>query len=282
MNDTFLDRPVGAFDSGVGGLTVVQAMRELLPAEDILYLGDTARVPYGNKSPETIVRYARENLAYLRRHGVKAVVVACNTATAHALGVLQREADVPVIGVIAPGVEAALAATRNGRIGIIGTQGTIASGSYQRLLEETRPGVFILARPAPLLVSLVEEDWLSHPATRLILEEYLAPMREAQVDTVVLACTHYPLLKALAQEVLGPNVVLVDSAQNAAAALARKLNEARLGRPARAQAGLVTICTTDLPVHFPRLAERFLGGSVDAIRQVAVEARDDGPSATTR
>lgn len=276
MNESFLDRPVGAFDSGVGGLTVVQAMRELLPAEDIIYLGDTARLPYGNKSPETIVRYARENLAFLRRHGVKAVVVACNTATAHALGVLQREADVPVIGVIAPGVEAALSATRNGRIGIIGTQGTIASGSYQRLLEETRPGIFIIAQAAPLLASLVEEDWLSHPATRLILEEYLAPLMKAQVDTVVLACTHYPLLKALAQQVLGPGVVLVDSAQNAAAALARKLSETQLGRPARAQAGLVTICTTDLPVHFPSLVERFLGGSVDAIRQVAVEGRDDG------
>jgi glutamate racemase len=271
VNESLLERPVGAFDSGVGGLTVVHAMRELLPAEDILYLGDTARVPYGNKSPETIVRYARENLAYLRRHGVKAVVVACNTATAHALGVLQREADLPVIGVIAPGVEAALAATRNGRIGIIGTQGTIASDAYQGLLRQLRPEVFILARPAPLLVSLVEEDWLSHPATLLILEEYLAPMKEAGVDTVVLACTHYPLLKALAQQVLGPGVVLVDSARNAAAALARKLAETGLHRPARAAAGLITICTTDLPVHFPSLVRRFLGGQVDAIRQVSVD-----------
>ena len=139
MNDP-RDRPIGAFDSGVGGLTVVQAMRQLLPAEDILYLGDTARVPYGNKSPETIVRYSRENLAFLSRHGVKAVVVACNTASAHALAVLQKESDVPVIGVIAPGVEAALAATRNGRIGIVGTQGTIHSAAYQDLLRQLRPG----------------------------------------------------------------------------------------------------------------------------------------------
>jgi glutamate racemase len=271
MNDSLVERPIGAFDSGVGGLTVVQAMRELLPAEDILYLGDTARVPYGNKSPETIVRYSRENLAYLRRHEVKAVVVACNTASAHALAVLQRESDVPVIGVIAPGVEAALAATRNGRVGIIGTQGTIHSEAYQNLLRHSRPDVFILAEAAPLLVSLVEEDWLLHPATQLILEEYLAPMKAAQVDTVVLACTHYPLLKALAQRILGPGVVLVDSAQNAAAALARKLGATRLNRPARAQAGLITICTTDLPVHFSRLAERFLGQKIESIQQVSVD-----------
>jgi glutamate racemase len=262
---------IGAFDSGVGGLTVVQAMRQLLPAEDILYLGDTARVPYGNKSPETIVRYSLENLAFLSRNGVKAVVVACNTASAHALTVLQKVADVPVIGVIAPGVEAALAATRNGRIGVVGTQGTIQSAAYQNLLRQLRPGVEITAVAAPLLVSLVEEDWLEHPATRLILEEYFAPMKAAQVDTVVLACTHYPLLKPLAQAVLGPDVVLVDSAQNAAATLARTLSERGIARAESAAPGRITICTTDLPAQFSRLAERFLGGSVGAPRQVALE-----------
>jgi glutamate racemase len=270
VNESFSERPIGAFDSGVGGLTVVQAMRRLLPAEDILYLGDTARVPYGNKSPETIIRYSRENIAYLRGYGVKAVVVACNTASAHALSVLQKESDVPVIGVIAPGVEAALAATRNRRIGIIGTQGTIHSEAYQNLLRQLQPDVFILARAAPLLVSLVEEDWLSHRATQLILEEYLTPMKEAGVDTVVLACTHYPLLTPLAQRVLGPGVVLVDSAQNAAAALARKLEAAHLNRSARAGTGRITVCTTDLPVQFSRLAERFLGEKIEAIQQVSV------------
>lgn len=263
-------RPVGAFDSGVGGLTVVQAMRELLPAEDILYLGDTARVPYGNKSPETIVRYSRENMAYLRGYGVKAVVVACNTASAHALAVLQKESDIPVIGVIAPGVEAALAATRNRCVGIIGTQGTIQSGAYQNLLRQSQPDVVITAVAAPLLVSLVEEDWLSHPATQLILEEYLAPMKAAGVDTVVLACTHYPLLKALAQRILGPGVVLVDSAQNAAGALARQLEALGLNRAAGKPVGQITICATDLPPQFSRLAERFLGEKIKAIQQVAV------------
>ena len=263
-------QPIGAFDSGVGGLTVVQAMRAMLPAEDILYLGDTARVPYGNKSPDTIIRYSREIMAYLRSHDVKAVVVACNTASAHALSILQKEADIPVIGVIAPGVEAALTATRNGRIGVIGTQGTIQSDAYQSLLRKSRPGVVITAVAAPLLVSLVEEDWLSHPATQLILEEYLAPMKAAHVDTVVLACTHYPLLKSLAQRVLGPDVVLVDSAHNAAAVLARELKAAGLARIVGSPAGQTAICSTDVPAQFSRLAERFLGEKIKAIQQVAV------------
>jgi glutamate racemase len=270
MSASFCQRPIGAFDSGVGGLTVVQAMRELLPAEDILYLGDTARVPYGNKSPDTIIRYSREIMSYLRGKDVKAVVVACNTASAHALAILQKEAEVPVIGVIAPGVEAALAATRNGRIGVIGTQGTIQSEAYQNLLRLSRPDVVITAVAAPLLVSLVEEDWLSHPATTLILEEYLAPMKAARVDTVVLACTHYPLLKVLAQRVLGQEVVLVDSAQNAAAALAREMKRAGLNCLDRQEPGQTTICSTDVPAQFSRLAERFLGEKIRTIQQVTV------------
>lgn len=264
------ERPVGAFDSGVGGLTVVRAMRHLLPAEDILYLGDTARVPYGNKSPETIIRYSREIMAYLRGNDVKAVVVACNTASAHALAILQKEADIPVIGVIVPGVEAALSATRNHRVGIIGTQGTIQSEAYQSLLRRLQPETVITAVATPLLVSLVEEDWLSHPATQLILEEYLAPMKAAQVDTVVLACTHYPLLKPMVQRVLGPDVILVDSAENAAAALARRLEEDGLARSIGSHSGQTTICTTDLPPHFANLAGRFLGEKISDFRQVAV------------
>ena len=271
MNGNSEASPIGAFDSGVGGLTVVREMRALLPGEDILYLGDTARVPYGNKSPETIVRYSRENVAFLRDRGVKAIVVACNTASAHALGDLQKEAEVPIIGVIAPGVEAALAATRNRRIGIIGTQGTIQSESYQKLLLRYDSKIFIVAQPAPLLVSLVEEDWLSHPATRLILEEYLAPLKAAQVDTVVLACTHYPLLKELAQSVLGPDVVLVDSAENTASALVRELKALGLDHPPGRKGGIIRVCTTDQPRQFSRLAERFLGEAIEEIEQVTVD-----------
>jgi glutamate racemase len=167
-------------------------------------------------------------------------------------------------------VEAALGATRNRRVGIIGTQGTIRSQAYQDLLRRSEPQVVITAIAAPLLVSLVEEDWLSHPATQLILEEYLAPMKAARVDTVVLACTHYPLLKPLAQRVLGPDVVLVDSAQNAAAALARKLAAEGLERAPAEHTGQITICATDLPPQFAQLAERFLGEKARVIQQVAV------------
>lgn len=270
MSASERDRPIGAFDSGVGGLTVVQAMHRLLPAEDILYLGDTARVPYGNKSPETIIRYSRENMAYLRRYEVKAIVVACNTASAHALSVLEKESNIPIIGVIAPGVRAALAATRNQCIGVIGTQGTIQSKAYQKLLQQLRPEVVITAVAAPLLASLVEEDWLSHPATSLILEEYLAPMKSARVDTVVLACTHYPLLKDLAQKILGPNVVLVDSAENAAVTLADQLKALDLCRSEASHAGQINISTTDIPAHFSTLAERFLGEKIHVFSHVSV------------
>jgi glutamate racemase len=265
-------QPIGAFDSGVGGLTVVREIRSMLPAEDIVYLGDHARIPYGNKSPETIIRYAREIMAYLRGREVKAVVVACNTASAHALPILQKEADIPVIGVIAPGVEAALEATRNHRVGVVGTAGTIGSCAYQDMLRRLRPDVVITAVAAPLLVSLVEENWLSHPATQLILEEYFAPMKAARVDTVVLACTHYPLLKPLAQRVLGPDVVLVDSAQTAAFALAHQLAVCDLLSPDGA-AGHTEINSTDVPAQFLRLAERFLGEKIESIQQVNVEQK---------
>ncbi len=271
MNTPLCEQPIGAFDSGVGGLTVVQAMRELLPAEEILYLGDTARVPYGNKSPDTIIRYSREIMAYLGSKNVKAVVVACNTASAHALTILQDESDIPVIGVIAPGVEAALAATRNRRVGVIGTQGTIQSEAYQNLLRKSRPEVVITAVAAPLLVSLVEEAWLAHPATQLILEEYLAPMKAARVDTVVLACTHYPLLKLLAQGILGPGG---DSGRFRSKCGCRPWRNSWMGRACAVPSGCGRggprfARPISLP-QFSRLAERFLGEKITAIEQVVV------------
>ncbi len=276
--------PIGAFDSGVGGLTVVRAIRELLPLENIIYLGDTARVPYGNKSPDTIKRYSLEIDSYLEQQNIKALVVACNTASAHALNILQERAKVPVLGVIAPGVQAALAASHTRRIGILGTQGTIQSNTYQLLLRKLSPKVHIVANPAPLLVSLIEENWLDHPATRLILQEYLTPLQAAQVDTIVLACTHYPLLKPLAREILGPDVTLVDSAENLALTLARVLNENDLARqplspssdpdepipPQILDPGHTAIRVTDLSPQFKRLAEQFLGGSVPDLEQVTL------------
>ncbi|MGA0846666.1 MAG: glutamate racemase, partial [Luteolibacter sp.] len=215
--------PLGIFDSGVGGLTVVRAVQELLPSEDIIYLGDTARVPYGSKSPETIRQFALEDAAYLVDRGVKAIVVACNTATAHALPTLRERYPLPIIGVIEAGVEAAVADPDARRIGIIGTRGTIRSHAYQHALSQRRTGLMIHARETPLLVPLVEEDWLDHPATTLVLRSYLDPLVELQIDTLLLACTHYPLLVPTLQALLPSDVRMVDSASTCSEHLQREL-----------------------------------------------------------
>jgi glutamate racemase len=262
------NQPIGVFDSGVGGLTVVSAIQRLLPHEDIVYLGDTARVPYGNKSPETIIRYAQQDVQFLQSQNVKAVVIACNTATAQALSVVRERYPFPVLGVIEPGVQAALSATTSGRIGIIGTVGTIQSGAYQKALLAKRPELQITARATPLLVSLVEEDWLNHAATHLILAEYLAPLQSARIDTLVLACTHYPLLKGIIGTILHEGVRLVDSAENMALNLRERLQQDNLLREEEAHNGRVRIHVTDLSSQFVPLAKRFLGSRIGAIDQV--------------
>ena len=189
--------PLGVFDSGIGGLTVARALFERLPRESVIYFGDTARVPYGPKSPDTVRRYSAEILAYLLQRGVKALVVACNTITAQALAYLQERSPVPLVGVIEPGARAAVQATKTGTIGVIGTAGTVASGAYERAITAIRPGARVHARACPLFVPLVEEGWFDHPATELIAREYLEPLRRAGVESLVLGCTHYPLLKPL-------------------------------------------------------------------------------------
>lgn len=266
------ERPIGVFDSGVGGLTVVNAIQRLLPHEDIVYLGDTARVPYGNKSPETIIRYAQQDVQFLQSQNIKAAVVACNTATAHALDAVRQSYPFPILGVVEPGVEAALAATVNGRIGIIGTVGTIQSGAYQKALLTRRPDLQLTAQATPLLVSLVEEDWLTHAATQLILAEYLAPLQAARIDTLVLACTHYPLLKGIIRTILGEEVKLVDSAENMALALQSRLKQEGLLREGVQHAGRTRIHVSDLSPHFAPLAKRFLGGRVGAIDRVRLDS----------
>ncbi len=261
--------PLGVFDSGVGGLTVARAIREALPQESILYLGDTARVPYGNKSPETVLRYAREDCAFLLSRGVKAIVVACNTASAHALPALQQEVPVPIFGVVEPGVAAALAATRSGRIGIIGTQGTIGSGAYQERLLRSRPDLILHACATPLLVPLVEEDWVGHVAARLVLEEYLAPIRAEGVDTLVLGCTHYPLLREAIRGVMGAGVALVDSAESCAATLHKHLEETGALAVGGAS-GTIEICLTDRPSNFANIAQRFLATDLPPVQVVTL------------
>ncbi len=259
--------PIGVFDSGLGGLTVVRALSERVPNESLIYVGDTARVPYGPKSPDTVRRYSMEIADWLVQQGVKAIVVACNTATAHALETLQATQPVPVIGVIEPGARAATRTTRGGTIGVIGTIGTIASGAYTRAIQAIAPGAMVQVVACPLLVPLVEEGWLDHPATRLVLREYLEPLTHARVDTLVLGCTHYPLLAPLLQEQMGDEVRLIDSAGETAAETASLLRERGLLRDEQT-APTFRCVASDAPEHFLRLGRRFLGESLAHVDHV--------------
>lgn len=265
------EAPLGFFDSGVGGLTVVRAVQELLPAENILYLGDTARLPYGSKSPETIRQFAGEDARFLIDKGVKAIVVACNTATAHALPQLRERYRLPLIGVIEPGVDAALANPNVERIGIIATRGTIRSHAYQHALALRRTGLIIHGQAAPLLVPLVEENWIDHPATAIVLKTYLEPLVGKGIDTLMLACTHYPLLIPVLRTLLPPDVRLVDSATTCAEHLRRELTRLDLLAPA-GQQGTLELHLTDLSEEFEILARRFLKQAPGRIHRAALAA----------
>jgi glutamate racemase len=257
-------RPIGVFDSGIGGLTVVHELIRQLPHESIVYFGDTARVPYGPKSPDTVRRYSREIASFLAEQDVKAIVIACNTATAHALGTLRDELTLPVIGVVEPGARAAVGATTAGRIGVIGTAGTIKSGAYERAICALMPEAHVTVRACPLFVPLVEEGWVDHEATRLIAREYLEPLVAANVDTLVLGCTHYPLLKPLLRSVMGDGVRLIDSAEETAAETARMLARENVSAPPTAQAAYRFVASDD-PEQFLRVGQRFLGGAVEDV-----------------
>ena len=258
--------PLGVFDSGIGGLTVARALFEKLPRESVIYFGDTARVPYGPKSPDTVRRYSGEILAYLLKRGVKAVVVACNTSTAHALADLQAHSPVPVVGVIEPGARAAVRASRTGKIGVIGTAGTVASGAYERAIKALRGDAQVVSQACPLFVPLVEEGWFEHAATELIARDYLEPLRRAGVDVVVLGCTHYPLLKPLLGRVLGPGVTLIDSADETAESVKRELAERHLTANGQGSPEHRFVVSDDEP-HFRSVGARFLG---EKIKQVEV------------
>ena len=250
--------PVGIFDSGLGGLTVAGAIFHRLPRDATIYFGDTARVPYGPKSPDTVRRYSREILDWLLGQGVKAVVIACNTSTAHALESLQAVSPVPVIGVVEPGARAAVRASPRAHIGVIGTAGTVASGAYPRAIHRIRPDAEVVQQACPLLVPFVEEGWFDHPATELVAREYVRPLIEAGVESVVLGCTHYPLLKPLLSRVLGPAVTLIDSAEEVAAALAETLGKEGLDAPG-ANAPTHRFAVSDDPARFVMVGSRFLG-----------------------
>ncbi len=269
------EAPIGVFDSGLGGLTVARAIREALPRESLVYLGDTARVPYGTRSAETVIRYARSCGRALERHGVKVLVVACNTVSAVALDMLRVELDLPVLGVIEPGARAAAAATRTGRIGVIATAGTVASGAYPRAVAGVQTRAEVFQEAAPLLVPLAEEGWLDGTVPELVASRYLAPLVVgAEVDALVLGCTHYPLLQrviaAQVRALTEREVAIVDSGIAAAHELRALVEDRDLAQPS-SEPGSLRLLVTDRPGRFAEVASRFLGRSVD---EIAVEQID--------
>jgi glutamate racemase len=262
--------PIGVFDSGIGGLTVVAEITRQLPNEEIVYFGDTARLPYGPKSSETVTQFAIQDAEFLLRHGVKNIVVACNTASAIAMDALRDKYDVPVIGVIEPGALAAVSSTLTGKIGVIGTEGTIASGAYKRAIKRMDRDIEVMETSCPLFVPLAEEGWTDREVTLVIAHEYLTPLRDAGVDVVVLGCTHYPILKNTIGKVFGPSVRLIDSAEETAKEVGERLDSLALRRTdSRLPAHRFFV--SDVPHRFREQAERFLGAPLGEVSLITVD-----------
>ncbi|MFA5090786.1 MAG: glutamate racemase [Candidatus Omnitrophota bacterium] len=258
-------RPIGVFDSGVGGLTVVKELARQLPKEDIVYFGDTARVPYGIKSRETVIRFSIENILFLLKHRVKLICVACNTVSSVALPVIKSHFRVPIVGVIGPGAREAVYATQNKRIGVIGTSGTIKSRAYEQEIKQLAPDARVLSRACPLFVPFVEEGWLSTDVVLKVAKEYLKPFKQAGVDTLILGCTHYPLLKPVIKEVMGNKVNLIDSAKQVAIEVKKIL--AQEGSLSNGRKGRHAFYVSDNPEWFRGLAKSFLGNPVLNVRK---------------
>jgi len=261
-----MTRPIGVFDSGVGGLTVVKELIRQLPSEDIVYFGDTARVPYGIKSKETIIRFSIENILFLLKQDVKLICVACNTVSSMALPVIMNHFKVPIVGVLTPGVREAVYATQNKRIGVIGTKGTVKSRAYENEIKQLDPKVKVTAVACPLFVPFVEEGWLSGDVVLEVARNYLKPLKDARVDTVILGCTHYPLLKPVIREVLGKEINLIDSAKQVAIEV-RKILAAE-GELNKGRRGKHKFYVSDNPEWFSGLAERFLGQSLRNVKRM--------------
>jgi glutamate racemase len=262
--------PIGVFDSGVGGLSVVREIRSLMPSLDIRYFGDTARVPYGNKSAETVVRYSLEIGKFLEEQGIAVLVVACNTSSAFALEALEKTLPVPVLGMIEPGAKKALEATRSGRIGLIGTRGTVNSGAYARAIRAKSPEAQVISKACPLFVPLVEEGWASDPVAREVARRYLDPLLDKGVDTVILGCTHYPALIPVLQEVVGEGVNLVSSAEEAAQALWILLEGKGYDTRSRG-GGRLKVYVTDSGTHFQRVGVSLLGDTIPVLHKIDEE-----------
>ena len=263
--------PIGVFDSGIGGLSVVAQLQRLLPEEDLIYFGDTARVPYGTKSAKSIISFSREIARFLVKQQVKMVVIACNSASSVALETLQEELSVPVVGVIEPGARGAMAKTGNRKIGILGTTATIHSRAYPTLLESLDESIQPFSQACPLFVPLVEEGMIDHPITRITAEMYLQEVKAAGVDTAILGCTHYPLLKALIQSVMGPEVVLVDSAEETAIQVANDLKTLDLLNPSLSK-GREKYYLSDQSPNFQRVGSMFLPHSMQHVQVVNPES----------
>lgn len=259
-------KPIGVFDSGIGGLTVVHALTTRMPHENIVYFGDTARVPYGPKSPQVVREYAGQDVDFLISKDVKMVVIACNTVSAVALDIVQKHARVPVMGVIIPGSAAAVAATRKKRIGIIGTRATVNSNAYTNAVRQMDAGVQVFAQECPLFVPLAEEGWVDHKVTDIVAKEYLFPLKAEKIDTLILGCTHYPLLRRAIAAAVDGNVTLIDSGEATAVEVERIIDEKGLRNPSRQKPNL-QFYVSDVPAKFAEVGERFLGQRMGRIHR---------------
>lgn len=262
--------PIGIFDSGIGGLTVVKHIVDALPNENIVYFGDTARVPYGSKSNDTVIEYAIQDAAFLMEFGVKAIVVACNTASSVAIPSLREKFNVPVIDMIEPGAKYGLGYTLNNRIGVIGTRATINNNAYSRRINDINNSVEVFEQACPLFVPFAEEGWVEHPATRAVAAEYLKPVKEAGIDTLILGCTHYPILRKIIQEEVGQNIKLVDSGIAASYSVVKELTELDLLNPSNSP-GSHLYYVSDLPTTFSYVASLFLGKEIKEIKKVETD-----------
>ncbi|MBI5892954.1 MAG: glutamate racemase [Deltaproteobacteria bacterium] len=256
-----MKKPIGIFDSGIGGLTVLKEIMRVLPQEDTIYLGDTARVPYGAKSPDTVVRYSLENARFLLKFDIKALVVACNTASAYALSRLSAEIPVPVIGVIMPGAKKAVSVTKNKKIGVIGTDGTIKSRIYLNTIKTIAPDASVFSKACPLFVPLAEEGWIDNDVAFLTADKYLSELKDQGIDTLVLGCTHYPILKDIISRVIGSSVTLIDSGQETALEAAKVLQDKNILNANPQAQPFRKFFVTDSPERFIQVGELFLGTS---------------------
>ena len=265
--------PIGVFDSGVGGLTVAREIMRQLPEENVVYFGDTARVPYGSKSKNNIIRYSRQIIRFLRTKNVKAIVIACNTASALALDTVQREIDIPIIGVIIPGARAAVAETRNGKIGVLGTEATIRSETYTKVIRQLKPDAEVLGKPCPLFVPLVEEGFAKHKITQEVISIYLADMKETDIDTMILGCTHYPLLRSTVREIMGDSVNLVNPAYETAVELKRLLEEHQIMNDGEHREGELKyqFYVSDAADKFKQFANSILPYDIESTQLIPIE-----------